>query len=538
MNLLTLYLICNQFGGVKKKWVKLYHNGVLFPPEYVKHNIPVIYNNKELILEKEAEEAATFYAKYTGTEYIENNKFRKNFWKDWKELLGDDHEIKSFDEVNFSLIREYLDKIKEEKKIISHEEKDIEKKAKEEEEKKYKIAYLDDKEEPIGNFRVEPPGIFLGRGDHPKIGRLKKRIYPEDVTLNLSKDAPVPETIQGHNWGNIVHDRTVDWLASWKDTISGKMKYVWLGAHSITKGLNDAAKFDVARKLKKKIKGIREQNFINMTDSELIMRQKATAVYFIDVFALRVGNEKGEDEADTVGVTSLRVEHITIFEDSQIKLDFLGKDSVRYLNTVSVDPLVYNNLNEFIKDKTNGDQLFDMITTNDVNKYLQTFMKGLTAKVFRTYNASYLFQKELAKVTKKYETYQGDDKIKLLLEEFNKANLKVAKQMNHQKKISKSYTGQVIKISEQIKELRKKMKNATSTRKTKIKMKISELKTKKNIKSEMKNLSLGTSKTNYIDPRITTAFIKIHNIPIDKLFTKALQDKFKWAFDVDLDYKF
>ena len=33
-------------------------------------------------------------------------------------------------------------------------------------------------------------------------------------------------------------------------------------------------------------------------------------VRVIDVLALRVGGEKGEDEADTVGCCSLRVEHM------------------------------------------------------------------------------------------------------------------------------------------------------------------------------------------------------------------------------------
>lgn len=27
----------------------------------------------------------------------------------------------------------------------------------------------------IGNFRVEPPGLFRGRGEHPKMGKLKAR---------------------------------------------------------------------------------------------------------------------------------------------------------------------------------------------------------------------------------------------------------------------------------------------------------------------------------------------------------------------------
>ena len=43
-----------------------------------------------------------------------------------------------------------------------------------------------------------------------------------------------------------------------------------------------------------------------------LAKQIATALYFIDHFALRIGNEKGDDVADTVGVTSLRVEHIEL----------------------------------------------------------------------------------------------------------------------------------------------------------------------------------------------------------------------------------
>lgn len=67
----------------------------------------------------------------------------------------------------------------------------------------------------------------------------------------------------------------------------------------------------------------------------------------IDKLALRVGNEKGEDEADTVGCCSLRVEHIHFDANSQITLDFLGKDSMRYLNTIAVEPIVYKLLQSF-----------------------------------------------------------------------------------------------------------------------------------------------------------------------------------------------
>ena len=41
----------------------------------------------------------------------------------------------------------------------------------------------------VGNFRVEPPGLFRGRGEHPKMGRIKRRIYPRDITINIGEPA-------------------------------------------------------------------------------------------------------------------------------------------------------------------------------------------------------------------------------------------------------------------------------------------------------------------------------------------------------------
>jgi len=46
---------------------------------------------------------------------------------------------------------------------------------------------MDGHKEKIGNFRIEPPGLFRGRGDHPKQGMLKRRTMPEDVIINCSK---------------------------------------------------------------------------------------------------------------------------------------------------------------------------------------------------------------------------------------------------------------------------------------------------------------------------------------------------------------
>jgi len=39
---------------------------------------------------------------------------------------------------------------------------------------------------------VEPPGLFLGRGAHPKTGHIKKRLMPEDITINIGEKSTVP----------------------------------------------------------------------------------------------------------------------------------------------------------------------------------------------------------------------------------------------------------------------------------------------------------------------------------------------------------
>lgn len=92
-------------------------------------------------------------------------------------------------------------------------------------------------------------------------------------------------------------------------------------------------------------------------------RQKATAVYLIDQFALRAGNEKGEDEAETVGCCSLKYENVTLKPGNKVVFDFLGKDSIRFYDEVEVDPQVFKNLRIFKKaPKKEGDEIFDRLT--------------------------------------------------------------------------------------------------------------------------------------------------------------------------------
>ena len=57
-------------------------------------------------------------------------------------------------------------------------------------------------------------------------------------------------------------------------------------------------------------------------------------------------------------------------------------------------------------------------------------------------------------------------------------------------------------------------------------------------RDENKEVALGTSKINYMDPRISVAWCKRCEVPIDKVFAKTLRDKFNWAMAVSPDWKF
>ena len=119
-------------------------------------------------------------------------------------------------------------------------------------EEPYKHVVIDGATQKVGNYKIEPPGIFLGRGNHPKLGMIKKRICPEDITINLDKNAPIPKPNIGGNWKEVIHDNNVVWLATWVDLITGKNKYIFTSMESIFKSKSDEKKFDLARKLKKK----------------------------------------------------------------------------------------------------------------------------------------------------------------------------------------------------------------------------------------------------------------------------------------------
>jgi len=58
------------------------------------------------------------------------------------------------------------------------------------------------------------------------------------------------------------------------------------------------------------------------------------------------------------------------------------------------------------------------------------------------------------------------------------------------------------------------------------------------IKEDNKTVSLGTSKVNYMDPRITVAWCKKVDLAIEKAFPLTTRTKFPWAMHFTSQYAF
>jgi len=470
----------------------------------------------------------------------------------------------TLEDIDFKPMTDYYIKKDEERKNRSKEEKKAEKDKRLELIKLYGHAIVDDRIENVSKFETEPPGIFHGRGEHPLIGTLKRRIWPDDVTINISESATPPICqMPGMAWGQVVHRHGATWLASYKgNTEQNNIKYLFLDDTSKFKAESDKKKYEKARRLKSYIEAIRRDYTAKIQDTKSVFNnQLGTATYLIDILALRVGNEKGEDEADTVGCCSLRVEHITFEEDNKITLEFLAKDSMKYKNTVKVDEKVYQNLRKFVVGKKPDGDLFDLINSTKLNEYLKSIMPDLSAKVFRTYNASITLQNMLNKLNESKVTT-----VEARVQFYNDANREVAILCNHQRTAPKNFTAQLEKVQEQLnekiqqrKELAdyvnalkkgKKPKKVTTDIKLpktakqgtaqleKLDKSISSMENKLKAKEANKEVALGTSKINYMDPRISISWCKDKEVPIEKIFPKTLRSKFFWAMQIEPTWQF
>ena len=549
------------------KWKTLQHNGILFPPAYETQEIKIKIKGESVDLHLNQEEMIYQWAKKKDTPYAQDKVFQKNFTADFAKTLNSKFKKISYEDIDFSNAYKVVDKEKDLKNMMTKEEKKSlsvkRKELRENLKTKYGIAIMDGREVEVGNYMAEPPGIFIGRGEHPIRGKWKPRVTAKDVTLNLGKEAKVPKG----GWGKIIHDKNSMWLASWMDFLTQKRKYVWLSDSSGLKQDRDKAKYEKAVKLANEIDKIKDRIVKDMKSKEPKISRIATVCYLIYRTSMRVGDEKDPDEADTVGATTLRKEHIKITADA-IEFDFLGKDSVRWQETVIAeghDKQFQENLKKLIEKKKPKDEIFDDITSRHVNAYYSTIVKGLTAKVFRTYLATV--------VVKNYLVEHDNIKRKTANEKLyhaKMANLEAAKMCNHKRTIPKTFD-QVLekkrgtiknaekdqpskKTQETLKKVESSQPKTETQKKNKEKRiktlneqikkqkqkhreRVEKLKLQIDLSEKTRDYNLGTSLRNYIDPRVIKAWTGEVGVEWEKLYTAALQKKFLWVKNENTEWK-
>jgi len=555
-------------GGVispKKgeEWSILIHNGVLFPPSYepLPSNIKVLYKGSPVDLDKKntrnkfnitAEEAAVFFAmkmeqddrlaeeNKSRVKAVDDPKFMANFWNDWKVILGQGHVIKSIKDVDFRPVQRFIASRSEQKKLskkqLTKEEKKAEKEEKEAIKDLYGYAIVDNRLIPLGNYMVQPPGLFIGHPGSPLIGKIKKRVEPSDIILNLSKKYLPPECQNNGSpckWGEIVERHDVTWIAAYKHPITEEMNYVYLkreASHWVH--ADDLEKFEKARKLGENIDRVRAAYSKNLTSSNNNIKQLATAVYLLDTLAIRPGTEKDEaKEAGTQGLTTLKCGNIKFLKSNQISIEFIGKSSILFTKTFEVKKVVYDNLQELCKSTKGKDKkIFPDINDVSLNDYLKTLLPGLTAKVFRTYKASSILQENLfANIP------AADEPLHTKKLMYDRVNIEVAKILNH-KKMGGS-DKKITKLEEKIADLRQKKTEATTAAKKAAAQKSIEIAEAKLEEAE-NNISTSTSKVNYMDPRITVVWCKLAEMPIEKIYNKTSLNKFVWSMTTGSKWRF
>lgn len=492
---------------------QLVHNGVLIPKKPEWKRLHIIVQDKRLNLTPEQEEIAIAWVKKLGTDYVEDRVFVKNFFKDFRKVMGIKRSIAP-EEFNFSPIIKEVEKqkayklslTKEEKKKLTAERKLIREANKE----RFGFAIVDGIKVEVSNYIAEPSAIFMGRGKHPLRGCWKRGADKNDITINLSPDSPKPPG----KWMHVVWKPEVMWIAKWVDKLRGKEKYVWLADSSPLKQKNDIEKFNKAIELAKKIDDVRKHITSNLDSNDVLRRKIASVCYLIDALKLRVGDEKDPDEADTIGATTLRPEHITFSENRLVTFDFLGKDAVQWQKRVRLPDQIIRNIKTLMNSASSS--IFEGVNSKNVSQFINEVAPGVSSKVFRTYHASKVVNDFLNS-----SEVSASDLGYVKKHIATMANLEAAIVCNHKRKPPKNWRESLLKKRERLKKLR-----AKNTQSAKRKAKILEYKIR--AARETKDYNLGTSLKSYIDPRIYFKWGQKVDYDWKNYYPKALHKKFSW----------
>lgn len=484
----------------------LVHNGVLFPKEYE----PKYFDKK---LSPLAEEMLYNYALKYNSEYVKDTIFNNNFYSCLKLELPKEYLTKKFPDDYKQLILKIVNYTNSHK--LTDEQKLANKEIREKNKKKYGFAKVNGIKEPLGNYNVEPPGIFIGRGNNSYMGLWKYRIYPKDVIINFIPEKEtdkVPKPNIKGEWKDIIHNNNITYIARYIENIGNILdnpKEVRFGSTSTIIQKSDLEKFEKGNELLNNWEKVQKHIIKNIQTSEC-----ALIAWLIQFTSIRIGSE--ETENGVVGASTLKVKNINI-KDDILQLNFSGKDSIEYNNTFKVPKYIINAFNKIIKDKKEDDNLFS-VSSKQVNEFLNECLPGLTAKVFRTAWAKKLMLDNPIEIKKSWPVDYKAMKLKIQI-------LDVSLRLNH-KKTTKVVLNDVLKkLNDRLECEIEKLKTARD--KVKQEWKIKTLRLKIEFVEKSYGINLNTALTNYIDPRIIKDICKNKGIPLNKIYPETLLERFK-----------
>lgn len=515
----------------------------------------------------------------TDRQYTYDNKYSfTNFINGMKEIDSSVDIKNNMDEFEklCSKMKSDCERRKEEKKVYNKEHKEEIEKIKSSEKEEYGYAIIDGEKVQLAGYMVEEMNALIVRGGDKRMFCFKYPTTEKDITINVINDEECKKRLIEKGF-NVVSKKDVDWIVSYKIRLSG-------GFPPITKSIRPSATFkgqikNTEHKHEKALNLLRHfAEFDEKIKEELNSKFKrnreiALATWMVKTYAIRIGNEREEFQADTVGVTTLKIKNIKVFEKNDnyiLKLDFLGKDSVPYSKTDKIPRDIYNHFVNQIKDKKPNDELFS-ISSNDVSKFIKSIYKDASPKTFRSAIGSAVLCESINKA--KIKSNMKDFEKKQI---FVKANADVALYLNHQKgttaKGEESFKKNMEKMSDKISTLKKNLsleeenfKNKKKYLSVKIKhckekgLKASEEKYRtqlekakskverikeslerasvnKDIKSEGKNIALGTSLNSYCSPKVVYSICKDMDLDPSKIYTKTQMNKFESFNDVSSKY--
>jgi hypothetical protein len=261
--------------------------------------------------------------------------------------------------------------------------------------------------QPTCLFRLDPPGIFVGRDpNHPLRGTCRYGVKAQNVSVNVSNvNRDQLNVLKNAGFSLFVKVPNAHWIASWKDSVTGETRYV----HKKPESDDVETKFEIARRLCRKLGTVKKKAKQQTPEMQAIL-------WILEHLCIRIGNEKDtQTQGDTVGCCTLRVgTHVKVLDKAKrkVRITFRGKDSVLYDKVTVFPPNVFQLV------KKSG-RLFD-IKPCAVNRFLSQCVPGASARTFRTMRASLVYEKVLCE--------SGNHRV---------ANQAVAELLNHKTKSEK-----------------------------------------------------------------------------------------------------